>query len=48
MVIGPLDKNPGELSVVCPELYYRALEGMHGEAAVSIPEPLWGFCRDAT
>ena len=33
MVIGSLDKNPGELSVVCPELYYRALEGMHGVSA---------------
>ena len=31
MVIGPLDKNNGELSVVCPVLYREALNAMYNE-----------------
>ena len=33
LVIGPLDKNNGELWVCCPTLYHRALEKMHCEKA---------------
>ena len=31
MVIGPLDKNKGELWCCCPNLYMRALESMYNE-----------------
>ena len=29
MVIGPIDKNPGELSVVCPRLYHTTLKKLY-------------------
>ena len=32
LVIGPIDKNNGESSAVCPVLYEHALEGMYTEA----------------
>ena len=33
MIIGPVDKNIGESSIVCPSLYYKALEGMYSKEA---------------
>ena len=33
MVIGPLDKNNGELSVVCPKLYHEALRANYSQKA---------------
>ena len=32
LVIGPIDKNPGEFSACCPCLYEEALDGMYSEA----------------
>jgi hypothetical protein len=32
MVVGPLDKNGGELCVACPRLYHEALKNMYTEA----------------
>ena len=32
LVIGPIDKNKGELSLVCPKLYYAALDNMYNKA----------------
>ena len=33
LVIGPLDKNDGEMWTVCPELYNRALNLAYGQEA---------------
>jgi hypothetical protein len=33
LIIGPIDKNKGELSLVCPKLYYEALENMYNKEA---------------
>ena len=41
MVIGPLDKNNGELWVCCPHLYDKALQKAYGEAAgYSVVQPI--------
>ena len=33
MVIGPLDKNKGEMWVACPTLYHKALRKAYSEEA---------------
>ena len=33
MVIGPLDKNNGECSIVCPVIYQTTLERLYGSSA---------------
>ena len=33
LVIGPIDKNPGELSAMCPTLYEEARDKLYGEGA---------------